>query len=72
MILMQDTTVQNQVTMQQLSYILQNLESLHQANTYVMNKVNVGKELLCINNLNTVAEIIQGIVFTIFPNLTEQ
>ena len=44
MMLMNDTTVQNQVTMQQLSYILQNLEALHKENTYVVNKVNVAKE----------------------------
>jgi len=62
MMLMQDTNVQNQVTMQQLNYILQNLETLHQNNTYVCNKVNVAKELLCVSNLNTVAELIQGIL----------
>ena len=62
MLLMQDPQVQNQVTLQQLSYIIQNLERIHVNNAYVLNKLNVAKELLCVSNLNTVAELIQGIL----------
>jgi hypothetical protein len=48
------------VTLQQLSYIIQNLENLHTKNGYILTKLNVAKELLCVSNLNTVAELIQG------------
>ena len=58
--LMNDSSVQNQVTLQQLSYIMQNLEFLHKNNPYVANKLAVAKELLTVSNLNTVAELVQG------------
>lgn len=57
---MKDSMVQNQVTLHQLSYIIQNLENLHAKNGYILTKLNVAKELLCVSNLNTVAELIQG------------
>jgi hypothetical protein len=58
--LMNDSSVQNQITLQQLSYIMQNLEFLHKNNPYVANKLAVAKELLTVSNLNTVAELVQG------------
>ena len=65
---MKDSMVQNQVTLQQLSYIIQNLENLHTKHGYILTKLNVAKELLCVSNLNTVAELIQSKL----QNLTKQ
>lgn len=61
-LLMRDPQVQNQVTLQQLTYIIQNLESIHLGNSYVLSKLHLAKELLCVSNLNTVAELIQDIL----------
>lgn len=58
--LMNDVSVQNQVTLQQLSFIMQSLEIIHKANSTIINKLRVAKELLSVPNLNTVAELVQG------------
>lgn len=61
MVLMNDVSVQNQVTLHQLSYIIKNLDVLHKSNNYILNKLNVAKELLDdVINLNTLAELVQG------------
>ena len=60
MMLMNDASVQNQVTLQQLSFIMQSLEIMHKANPTITNKLRVARELLSVPNLNTVAELVQG------------
>lgn len=60
LILMTDVSIQNQVTLQQLSFIIQSLEMLHKDNQTIVSKLRVAKELLSVPNLNTVAELVQG------------
>ena len=62
MIVMSDKNIQSHVSLHQLTYLIDNLGSIHSNNAYVLNKVNIAKDGYSVSNLNKLLEIAAAII----------
>ena len=62
MLVMGDKTVQSYVSLHQMIYLIDNLGAVHSNNAFIINKVNIAKDMYSISNLNTLLEISAAII----------
>jgi len=62
MLVMSDKSIQSQVSLHQIIYLIENLRAIHSDNAYIINKVNIAKDMFSVQNLSTLLEIGAGII----------
>ena len=62
MLVMQDKEIRNHVNLHQIIYLIENLSQVHSSNDFILNKVNIARDMFQIENLNVLLEIAADII----------